>query len=36
MERAKEEKSGVEGVTRLTTEVQDALAKIAREYDLET
>jgi len=34
MERAKEE-SGVEGVAKLTAEVQDALAKIGREYDLE-
>jgi V/A-type H+-transporting ATPase subunit A len=35
MERAKEEKSGVEGVAKLTAEVQDALVKIGREYDLE-
>ena len=36
MERAKEEKSGTEGIAKLTVEVQDALGKIAQEYDLET
>jgi len=35
MERAKEDKAGTEGVGRLTVEVQDALIKIAQEYDLE-
>lgn len=34
MERAKEEKGGTEGIARLTAEVQDALGKIAQEYDL--
>jgi hypothetical protein len=33
MERAKEDKSGTEGITKLTVEVQDALTKIAQEYD---
>jgi V/A-type H+-transporting ATPase subunit A len=36
MERAKEEKSGVDGVAKLTVEVQEALSGIAREYDIET
>jgi V/A-type H+-transporting ATPase subunit A len=35
MERAKEEKSGTEGIAKLTGEVQDALSKIAQEYDLQ-
>jgi len=34
MERAKEDKDGIEGVASLTAEVQDALVKIAQEYDL--
>jgi V/A-type H+-transporting ATPase subunit A len=36
MERAKEEKSGIEAVAKLTVEVQEALMSIAREYNLET
>jgi V/A-type H+-transporting ATPase subunit A len=35
MERVKEDKAGTEGIGRLTVEVQDALIKIAQEYDLE-
>jgi V/A-type H+-transporting ATPase subunit A len=35
MERAKEDKSGTEGVAKLTAEVQQALSQIAKEYDLQ-
>jgi V/A-type H+-transporting ATPase subunit A len=34
MERVKEDKSGIEAVAKLTAEVQDALTKIAQEYDV--
>jgi V/A-type H+-transporting ATPase subunit A len=36
MERVKEDKSRTEAVAKLTAEVQDALMKIAQEYDLKT
>ena len=34
MERVKEDRSDTEGVIKLTAEVQDALMRIAQEYDL--
>jgi len=34
MERAKEDKSGLEGVIKLTTEIQTTISRIGQEYNL--
>jgi len=36
MERAKEDKSGVEGIIKLTAEIQDAINRIGQEYNVST